>query len=529
MNLKKFQNLISKKSFYCFYLFFFSYAVFFAFKLSITSDAGFYVSLGKSRLDYLLSLGLIKEKLTLNQEAFPAIYLTFVAFISDFFSRNLAIQIFYILNFVSSSFAAVGVYKLSKLLFNKQIALYTFVFFFFFSTFFGHMQINGRDTMILFCNIWVAYFSIKYLDFNYIKNKKYVIYLSSLVAVGMGVRFHFIATLIPLFFYIFYKIYMSSIENKIIFFKDLLKIILFSSLIVFIFWEPVHSNFILKIQEIFNYNILMTWGWPYNMINGNIFLTTNSPLNYIIELLFYKSPEYIIFLYIIFFIFLIPLTKKIKEEVKEFNQKIIFILINIFYPTLLLFFFKIQVYDGLRLFLFLIPYFVIIPAVTFYYLINNFSKTFHKLILAIFSVLFFYYMYSFSVITPYQYIYVNSFAGKFSSLNNKFENDYWAISLKELTSKIKSNEEINQKNQVRFLVCGLPAASVKYSLNNLKEKINFKIVRSDENPDYVILNNRTLKSIKEDVVHTCFKEYTGRNLVEVRRRNLVISAIKEVN
>ena len=160
MNLKKFQNLIGKKSFYCFYLFFFSYAVFFAFKLSITSDAGFYVSLGKSRLDYLLSLGLIKEKLTLNQEAFPAIYLTFVAFISDFFSRNLAIQIFYILNFVSSSFAAVGVYKLSKLLFNKQIALYTFVFFFFFSNFFGHMQINGRDTMILFCNIWIAYFSI---------------------------------------------------------------------------------------------------------------------------------------------------------------------------------------------------------------------------------------------------------------------------------------------------------------------------------------------------------------------------------
>ena len=133
------------------------------------------------------------------------------------------------------------------------------------------------------------------------------------------------------------------------------------------------------------------------------------------------------------------------------------------------------------------------------------------------------------MLTPYQYIYVNSFAGKFSSLNNKFENDYWAISLKELTGKIKSNKEINQKKQVRFLVCGLPAASVKYNLNNLKEKINFKIVRSEENPDYVILNNRTLKSLKDDVIHTCFKEYTGRNLIEVKRRNLVISAIKEIN
>ena len=130
MNSKKFQNLISKKSYYFFYLFFFTYAVFYAFKLSITSDAGFYVDLGKSRLDYLLSLGTIKEKLTANQEAFPAIYLTFVAFISDFFPRNLEIQIYYIINFISSSVAAVGVYKLSKLLFNKQIAFYAFFFFF---------------------------------------------------------------------------------------------------------------------------------------------------------------------------------------------------------------------------------------------------------------------------------------------------------------------------------------------------------------------------------------------------------------
>ena len=83
-------------------------------------------------------------------------------------------------------------------------------------------------------------------------------------------------------------------------------------------------------------------------------------------------------------------------------------------------------------------------------------------------------MYSFFVLTPYQYIYVNSFAGKFSSLNDKFENDYWGISLKELTGKIKSNVEINKKDQVRFLVCGLSQAAVKINLNNLKNKINYK-------------------------------------------------------
>ena len=529
MNSKKFLNLINRKTIYFFYLFFFSYAIFYAFKLSITSDAGFYVALGKSRLDYLLSLGLVKEKVNISQEAFAGIYLTLVAFISDFFPRKIEIQIFYILNFISSSIAAVGVYKLSKLLFNRQIAIYTFIFLFFFSAFFGHMQINGRDTVILFCNIWIAFFAIKYLSFNLKKNKKYIIYLSILFSIGMGVRFQFVATLVPLLMYIFYKIYFTTKTNKIIFFKDLLKIISFSIIIIFVFWTPVHSNFILKIQEIYNYNINYSWGWPYNMINGDIYLTTNYPWNYLIKFFFYKSPEYIIFLYTFFFIFFVPLIKKIKTEIKLFNEKIYFEILSIFYPMLLVFFLKIQLYDEIRLFLFLIPYFLIIPAISFYYLVSNLSEGFNKLLIAFCSMLFLYYIYSFFLLAPYQYVYVNSFAGKFASLDKKFENDYWGISLKELVGKINANEEMSKKNYIKFIVCGLPGASVKYNLNNLENKINFKIVRPEENPDYVILNNRTIKSLKSDDIHTCFKEYTGKNIIKVERKNLVISAIKEIN
>ena len=196
---------------------------------------------------------------------------------------------------------------------------------------------------------------------------------------------------------------------------------------------------------------------------------------------------------------------------------------------MLLFIFDIKIYDGIRLFLFLIPYFLFIPAITFYYLTCNFSKILNKLTLVTCSVLFFYYIYSFSILTPYQYIYANSFAGKFSSLNDKFENDYWGVSLKELMGKIKFSEELNKKKQIKFTVCGPPAAAVKYNLNNLTSSINYKIVRPEESPDYVILTNRTLKSLNKDVIHTCFKEYNGKNIVEVKRRNLVISAIKEMN
>jgi hypothetical protein len=529
MNSKKFLNLISKKTLYFFYFFLFSYAIFYAFRLGITSDAGFYIEVGKNRLDYLLSFGFVKEKSHIYQQAFPAIYLTVAAFVSSFFPQSMDLQIFYIFNFTTSLVGALGVYKLSKLLFNEKIAIYTFVFLLLYAPFFGHMHINGRDTSLLACNIWITYFSLKYFDFDILKNKKYVIYLSIIVAIGVGIRLHFVATLIPLILYLSYNLFQVPKKFKIFFFIDFLKIILFSSFIVFVFWSHLHSDFFSHIKEMYLYHSNTLWGWPYAVLNGKFFESTNYPFTYIFEYLFYKTPEYVIFLYICFFFFLRSVINKIKSEIPQFNKKIFFILFNIFYPTMLLFIFDIKIYDGIRLFLYLIPYFLFIPAITFYYLTRNFSKILNKLTLVTCSVLFFYYIYSFSILTPYQYIYANSFAGKFSSLNDKFENDYWGVSLKELMGKIKFSEELNKKKQIKFTVCGPPAAAVKYNINNLTSSINYKIVRPEESPDYVILTNRTLKSLNKDVIHTCFKEYNGKNIVEVKRRNLVISAIKEMN
>ena len=42
----------------------------------------------------------------------------------------------------------------------------------------------------------------------------------------------------------------------------------------------------------------------------------------------------------------------------------------------------------------------------------------------------------------YQYVYLNSFIGKFENSHTKFENDYWGLSLKELIKNIE-NETLN--------------------------------------------------------------------------------------
>ena len=132
------------------------------------------------------------------------------------------------------------------------------------------------------------------------------------------------------------------------------------------------------------------------------------------------------------------------------------------------------------------------------------------------------------MITPYHYTYLNVFAGKFSESNNKFENDYWGVSLKELSENISKNDSLISKKLVKFSICGVSNKITKYNLNKFASKINYKIVRDEESPDYIILTNRIVQVNDGDGKNykTCFNKYRGKNILEVKRNNLVLSAVK---
>ena len=85
----------------------------------------------------------------------------------------------------------------------------------------------------------------------------------------------------------------------------------------------------------------------------------------------YKLPEFIIFLYIITFPILIYKYKRLKGLFKNFNIKIILIIILLVYPNLILIFINYSIYDGIRLFLWAVPYLTIIPAIIVYCILNE--------------------------------------------------------------------------------------------------------------------------------------------------------------
>ena len=236
-------------------------------------------------------------------------------------------------------------------------------------------------------------------------------------------------------------------------------------------------------------------------------------------------------LFLVFFIYIKNLTQFYSKMIKNFNIKLIFIFLNIFLPSVLLFFNPFAVYDGLRLFLFILPYYCIIPALAFFYLLKKSKQKLSKILLILVSFLSIYYLQNFIKITPYHYTYLNLFAGDYSKANLKFENDYWGTSLKELIIKAYKSNNFPSDRFIKIAVCGSNPENLKM-LSKKYSNLKFLIVRPDENPEFVILSNRVLTDynfkLKNKII-TCFDKYTGKTIIKVERKGLALSAIKELS
>lgn len=521
-----------KNTYFFFLILIIIYGIYCALAIGKTWDTFLFINIGKERLAYLFSFGTNEISEQLIEQLYPAIYNTLSAFILQLFPKKFELEVFHLINFSVSFLTVLGIYKLSKKLFNKEIATFTFIIFLLYPIFFGHMSINDRDTVMAFCNVWISFYALQYLKFDTKKNKKYVFYLGFLLALGLGVRFAFVATLVPIVFYSLYLIYISKKDIKIItIVSDIIKIILISSFIVFLFWSSTHEDILNKPYQLIQWSFDRGWGWPFVFINGEVFNSNQIPKSYIFQNLLFKTPEYILFLYLIFFILIFKITKYCNLFIFKFNSKIIFIFANILFPSALLFISPYSIYDGLRLFIYILPYFSIIPAIVIYYLYKNLRNVLNKILLIFLVIFKIYYLYIFFILTPYHYTYLNLFTGDFSQAHTKFENDYWGTSLKELSIKIENNRVLSSKSYVKFSICGVGKGSVKYYLNKIKN-FNYKIVGENKNPDFIIIANRVLMDYDKKNSNqfiTCFDKYNNTSLVEVKRNGLVLSAVKNID
>ena len=202
------------------------------------------------------------------------------------------------------------------------------------------------------------------------------------------------------------------------------------------------------------------------------------------------------------------------------------------FPNILLLVYDWALYDGARLFLYLIPFICIIPAILFFFLYKEIKRNLYKFIFLCFVFLQIFFLFNFFALTPYQYVYLNLFAGKNSEHSKKFENDYWGVSTKELISKISNHGEMFRNSEVKIALCGLTDVHVNYYLKKNKD-FKFKIVDSKENFDFIIMNNRVSWDFGDtgfdlEKKQTCFQKFSGVDLIKVKRRGLVLSRMTKI-
>ena len=190
------------------------------------------------------------------------------------------------------------------------------------------------------------------------------------------------------------------------------------------------------------------------------------------------------------------------------------------FPNLILLSIPFPLYDGMRLFLWVLPYFCIIPGLTIYYLLENINHKMSKFSLVFLSIFIIYFLFNFFSITPYHYTYLNFLNGKTENRYKKFENDYWSTSLNELIKKtnFKTNESI------LLATCGASLwITKKYFRENGYYKIKF--VSSDE-ANYIVMTNRVTD---HNGPLNCFDKFRGENVYKVERNGLLLSVIRKIN
>ena len=499
---------------------------------------------GNRRLKYLFSFGSY-DYLSYygDQRFYPGLYKTLSVFITKIFPKKYEIEALHLINNLFSIMSIFGISKISSELFNKKVGKIVFILCFFNPIFFGHMAINQKDMIVAFANIWTTYLIIRYLKNQNINEKRnrYVIFAGLTIGLGLGVRIVFLSTLIPIFVIsiidvlFLRKIINKKFSNKKLAF-DFFKIFTISYILMISCWPDTHGNIFILPFKLFIQSFSEIIGIPFGLLNGNIYNTSDTPKYYLLINLLYKMPESILFSWLVFICSILINKSFYVSNFNFFSAKLISILFIIAFPNLLLLISPYKIYDGLRLFMYIIPYICIIPGLVIYYLISNYKNHISKILLSAIIALFAYNLLIFFSLTPYQYTYLNLLNGDFSKAHKKFENDYWAVSLKELINQIPNNKDLLNKKELKLTFCGVADNNVKLYLKKIKD-FQFKQVNwLTEEYDYIIMTNRVfVTNIRKEKkstdnlsnIKTCFDRFKGIDVISVSRNGLVLSTLRK--
>ena len=498
--------------------------------IGLSWDETFHHINGKLRFEYLVSFGNFEKYNFLNNKYYPGLYDTLLfavsKLITNIFGINFIVQSSHIVNWFFSILSLFGLYLTIKKVFSKNIAKITVILTFLNPFFFGHMSVNQKDNIIFFSLIWFSYFFIKYIKkFNY-KRMRPLLFSVFFLSFGLGVRLSFGIIILPLIISGLVYIFIKNDNNLNCLKKLFIDLIIGLSIVVVIltiFWPQLFNGEI-QIYEIIKSTLSWKGGPNLGLINGTFYETSNTPATYFFSFLKNNYPLFLSFLLILSYILIFSNKILFFSYINNFKVKFLILNSLLFFPIIISLIFNVKIYDGIRLFLFLLPILSIISSFSLLYLlctirISNYSK----ILLFVISVLFVLFLTRFAALNPYQYSYLNFLSYPiYSKSFNKFEHDYWGTSIKELIDNIVIQFSEEELSKMKIGICGANNISHGYYFNKY---LNKKIWPKNK-ADYVIMINRA--SFNPKFKETCFTKYEGSDIVSVERLNLILSTFRKI-
>ena len=189
--------------------FLFSFSVYCALIIGQSWDEIPHFIYAKVTLNYLFSLGSLNEEI-LYREFHSTLYWSLQYLLTKVFPSQYIIEVGHLINLFFSFSTIIGIGKIAKELFNKNVGKIVFLILFFYPIFFGHMSFNSSDTILAFSHVWIFYLILKYLKNQNIKHKvnNYILFMGVLTALASGIQLFFLGSLIPIFLFVLAEIFL---------------------------------------------------------------------------------------------------------------------------------------------------------------------------------------------------------------------------------------------------------------------------------------------------------------------------------
>lgn len=251
-------------------------------------------------------------------------------------------------------------YKLLRRIKSKDFALFFIIFLILTPSFSGHALFNFKDVPYLFC---LLIFKLYFLSLDSFDNKNLA---TSGILLGICALTRINAYLFISFFLVVYFLHHKFIlkDKKIkLNSNQIVRIFLYSFLTLYLLSPQGWVSPVTYFYETFNHQFFHKWDGT-TLTNGEFVNAQNMTSTYLYNWFLVKLP----IIYILSFLLILIFFKELKKDFLLFYSftliSTVFVCFSILRPT---------AYDGIRHFLFLIPYFVYIFISTCYIISDNFK------------------------------------------------------------------------------------------------------------------------------------------------------------